>query len=311
MTTSGSYDYNLTGTNIILESLELIGKAGVGYPVSSEDEATCLRTLNLFIKWLSSKGVGLWKNVEASLFQSYGGYSYSIGPSGDHCSPNAYKTEIATAADSGDSEIVVDSDDNISDGDYIGIELDDGTLQWTTVDGTPSSDTVGLDDVLTDDVAVDNHVYNYTSLIQRPTEIIEVRRINSDGTETPLVDPLPRIDYMALPDKSSTGSPIQVYYDPLLTNGKMWVYHACSDVKEYLKFTARIMIEDIDSGSQTADFPQEWLLPISRALAVLIAPKFGKVLDANFTQITSDLLDSTSGFDMEFASIYMGAKSWR
>ena len=307
MTTSGSYDYNITGQNIILETLELIGVAGTGFTVSSEDQKTVLRTFNLFVKWLQSKGVGLWKNVEISLFPSYEGYSYDIGPTGDHCSTNAYKTEIATAASSGASSIVVDSDDNMTDGDYIGIELDDGTLQWTTINGSPSSNTVTLTAALTDDVAVNNHVYNYTSKTQRPTEIVEVRRVNADGTENP-IEIYSRQEYMSLSQKTSKGAPISIYYDPLLTNGKMWVWNACGDVQQYIKFTGRIMIEDFDSATDDPDFPQEWTLALCYTLARLVAPKFGRVLDPDFKLMQSELFDSVFGFDMEDTSIFIGAR---
>ena len=142
MATSSSYNWSLTGTQIIIEALELLGVVGAADVVSAEDQASCLRTLNGMVKNLASKGVGLWKNVEASLFPSYNGYSYDIGPTGDHCSTGAYKTEISVEADSGDSTITVDSDDNITDGDYIGVELDDGTVQWTTVNGVPAANVV-------------------------------------------------------------------------------------------------------------------------------------------------------------------------
>ena len=125
MATSGSYNYSQTGAQIIIEALELIGVKGAADTVSAEDQATCLNTLNGMIKLLHAEGVGLWKNVQATLFPTYEGYSYDIGPSGGHCSTGGYKTEIATEAASGDGTITVDSDDDITDGDYIGIELDD------------------------------------------------------------------------------------------------------------------------------------------------------------------------------------------
>jgi len=304
MATSSSYDFSLTGGGIVLECLELLGKAGVGNPVSAEDQATCLRTLNMMTRALQAKGIGLWKNVEATLFQTYEAYSYDIGPTGDYCTNLGYKTEIATAADSGDSTITVDSDDNFTDGDVAGIELDDGTIQWTTVDGTPAADVVTLDDALTDDVAVDNHVYNYTSKLQRPMEIVEARLVQTSGYEKPLRI-ISRDEYMRLSSKDSTGTANQIYYDPLLTNGKMWVWQACGDVKEYIKFTCRIPIEDFDAAANDPDFPQEWLLALSYGLAVLVAPKFGVKLDQTFLALAVSLMESAEDFDVENTSVYI------
>jgi hypothetical protein len=307
MSTSGSFDYSLTGAQIIIETLELIGIKGAGDTVSAEDQATCLRTLNTMVKLLHAEGVGLWKTVEASLFPTYEGYSYDIGPSGGHCSTGGYKTEIATAAASGAGTITVDSDDDITDGDYIGIELDDKSVQWTTVDGVPSLDVVSFTGVLTDGAAVDNHVYNYTSKIQRPTEIIESRKVSASGYETS-ISIISRDEYMRFSDKSSRGSANQIYYDPLRTNGKMYVWPACTDVKEYIKFSCRIAIEDFDSATNDADFPQEWILPLSWQLASLVAPKFGKKLDNLFMAQAAGLFQTAKDFDHENTSIYIKAR---
>lgn len=303
MSTSNSYDYNLTGTLIITEALELIGVAGTGQVISFEDQATCLRTLNIMVKAWQAEGIGLWKNVEALLFPSYLGFSYDIGPTGDHCSTDAYKTEIATAASSGDSTITVDSDENITNGDYIGIELDDKTVQWTTVNGVPASDVITLTAVLTDDVSVDSHVYNYTNKTQRPTEIVEARKVSSANYETPLTI-FSREEYMRLSSKSSTGSATNIYYNPIRTNGKMFVWPGCVDVKEYIKFTARIPIEDFDVATNDPDFPQEWLLALSWNLALLVAPKFGKPVDSVLLMGAAGTLQSAKDFDHENTSIY-------
>ena len=306
MASSASYDFGLTGTNIIQEALELIGVAGSGNPVTADDQKTCLRTLNLMVKAWQAEGIGLWKNVEASLFPSYEGYSYDIGPTGDHCSALGYKTEIATAAASGALTITVDSDDNITNGDYIGIELDDKSLQWTTVNGVPAANVVTLTVALTDDVSVDNHVYNYTSKIQRPIEIVEARGVSSGSYDTPLII-ASRDEYMRLSNKTSTGPPSQVYYNPLRTNGKMMVWPACGNVQEYIKFTARILIEDFDVATDDPDFPQEWLMALTWNLAVMVAPKFGKPLDEIFLMNAAILKQNAKDFDHENTSIYLRA----
>ena len=54
-----------------------------------------------------------------------------------------------------------------------------------------------LDSLLSGAASVDNHVYSYTSKIQRPLEIIEVRRISVDDTDVPL-EILSRDEYMIL-----------------------------------------------------------------------------------------------------------------
>ena len=68
-------------------------------------------------------------------------------------------TAIKVAASKDDLTIDVNSISGLADDDSIGITLDDGTLQWTTVNGTPAGDTVTLAEALPDDAAIGNVVY--------------------------------------------------------------------------------------------------------------------------------------------------------
>lgn len=303
--TSGSYDYSLTAGNIILEALELIAVPEIGQAVNAHDLASSLRTLNIMIKAWQAEGIGLWRNVEGTLFLEYEGYSYDIGPTGDHCSTTAYKTEIAIAAALGDGTITVDSDDDITDGDYIGIELDDGTLQWTTVNGVPAADVVTLTDVLTDSSAINNHVYNYTAKIMRPVELIEARLVNADwfeGYERP-IQIKSRDEYMRLSNKESKGSANLIYFEPVLGNAKFHIWPACNDVKEYIKFTGKTLVQDLDLHTNYPDFPQEWMLALSWNLAILVAPKFGKAITPSFEAKALLFKQSVQDFDHENTSV--------
>ena len=304
MTTSGSYDYSRNAGQIIEKALKLIGELAAGESVNSEDQSTCLETLNLMIKDWQADEIYLWKHVESALFLEYEGYSYDIGPTGDNVTSSWVKTEIATAADSGDLTITLDSDDDITDGDYIGIELDDGTLQWTTVNGVPAADVVTLTAALTDDVAVDNHVYTYTTKLQRPLEITEARIRSAAGYERP-IKIVSRDEYLRLPNKASTGSANQIYYDNKLTNGKMYVWPACGDVQEYIKFTAKIPIEDFDSATDDPDFPQEWILTLAWNLAVLVAPEFERPLPDKFELRAIAMKERLMDFDIEHTSVFL------
>lgn len=312
MSTSGSVDYSVTRNNIIYDALELIGAYDPGETPSNEDIASSARTLNMLIKTWQVENIGLWKNKEHILFQSYEGYEYDLGPTGDHaCLKSDYvKTEIATAAASGALTIEVDSITGIANADVIGIELDDGTLQWTTVSGAPAGTTVTLAAALTDTVAVDNHVYAYTTIANRPLDIIEARVRYPSGIEVPFGDGgiISLSDYMSLSDKTSTGIANQLCYEPQTGNGKVRMWPACSDVQYVIPFTARMPIEDFDLATNDTDFPQEWFLPLSYNLAVLIAPKFGVKNIADVKDLAMYYKENAITFDEEHTSIYFGRR---
>jgi len=57
-------------------------------------------------------------------------------------------TQVAVAGVATDTSIEVDDDAGFGDGDFIGIELDDGTQHQTTVNGAPAANIITFDDAL-------------------------------------------------------------------------------------------------------------------------------------------------------------------
>lgn len=304
MAVSGSYDFNLNRDAIIGKAYTMLGATAIGEEPTTDELTAGGESLNLMLKSWQAEGIGLWLNQKVTLFLGYEAQSYSLGPTGDHMSAGIVKTEVATAASSGDTSIVVDSITGITDGDYLGIELDDGTVQWTTVNGAPSGSTVVSAVVLTDDAAVDNHIYTYTTKAQRPLEIIEGRRVSPEGLDTPLLF-ISRSEYMALSDKSSSGTITQMYYDPQLTNGVLYVWPTCSDVQDTLKLTIKVPISDFDSGSDTGEFPAEWLPAVVSNLAVWIGMELGIDIHPKLDALAEKSKFMAETFDDEKTSVFL------
>ena len=70
--------------------------------------------------------------------------------------------------------------------------------------------------------------------------------------------------------------------------------------------TGRMPVEDFDSATNNPDFAQEWLLPLSYNLAIMVAPKFGVTIDQMFAITARELLDDVIGFDTEHDSVTFG-----
>ncbi|KKM86594.1 hypothetical protein LCGC14_1277510, partial [marine sediment metagenome] len=187
-------------------------------------------------------------------------------------------------------------------GDHVGIELDDGTLQWTFIGGALST-TLTLIDALTDDVAVDNHVYSYKIKVPRPISVVETRLHRADGQDVPIVL-TGRLDYELLSLKTTEATPNQVYYDKQLINADLLVWPVPIDMQEYLKFTARLPIQDIINLTDGFDIAQEFFLAIAWNLAPLIAPKHEKPVDLEMALIAKNMLEEALAGDSEDASVF-------
>jgi len=306
LATSGSVNFNIARNDIIAEAMELIGAKDIGESPTAAEITSAARTLNIMIKGWQTEGVYMWKTRDFYVFPQYDTPTISLGPSGDHATLTYYKTEVATAASSGESTITVDSDDDVTNGDYIGIELDGGTMQWTTVNGIPAADVVTLTDALTDDVSVDANVFNYTTKINRPLFILPEGRVYEDSSSNEVPFSIyARNEYNRISTKTTTGMPNQGFYDPRTTNGTLYIWPRSDNVKNFLTLTGKFPIEDFDASSDDADMPQEWFLAITWNLACLIAPKFlHRSMDSAFEQKALMFLNSAIIGDKDWGSAY-------
>ena len=303
MAVSSSRDYSVTGTNIINSAYEYIGMKDANESMSPELTAIGLSTLEKMIKMWQAKGVGLWTLDEVALFMSDGGYTYDIYTSGTHCTNTWVKTELSAASAASDTTLNVDSDDGMTDGDYIGVELDDGTLEWTTINGTPASDVVTITTGLTSAASVDNHVYTYTTKLTKPLEITEARLHRADGSDIPL-EIISRNDYMAFSNKTEKGTPTVIYPESQRDRMTVKVWQACNDVQEYIKMTAKMPIMDMDSTSNNPEFPAEWIEPLETNLAIRLAAKNNKTPNPALVAVALESFKTVSDFDKEYASTY-------
>ena len=266
MATSGSVDYSRTANQLVKRAMRHMGVlAQEEEPAPSELESG-LEALNALVKAWQAEGLNLWKHEEGILWLVAGTTQYSLGPSGDHAASTWVKTTLSADAASGAGSISVTSITGMASADNVGIILDDGTLQWDTINGAPSGSTVTLTGTLDGAASNGNQVWAYTSRIVRPLRISNSRRRDSADQDIPIFT-VSRKEYFDTPNKSTQSPPVNVYYDPQLTDGELHAWPAPNTAKDTLLFTAKMPIEDFDASTDTPDLPQEWLRALGWNLA--------------------------------------------
>lgn len=277
MTTSASTDFSQTRNDLIYTALRLIGAIAVGETPTADDISTTASALNIMVKAWQIDGPHLWTLDEGTIFCAKGVPVYSI-PGTYAANAETYVTaELGVAGVLADPTITVVDDTGINNGDKIGILLDDGTMQWTTVNGVPAANVVTLAAALAGAAALGNAVYTYTTGIGRPLRIHNIRHVDSSGNEITFAyggEPMAKADYLRLPNKLSTGTPIQGYYDPQMGTGKLYVWPAPHNATHRINFTYERQIEDFDVLTNTPDFPQEWLAALKWNLAIEVWPEY-------------------------------------
>lgn len=303
MTVSGTNTFSQTRDDIISRALSILGVKTRGRALSAEEVNEASDALNLFVKGLKSEGDYLWKYAEGTLFLTTGQESYELDGSTTNATESFTDTTTSAAAVSGASSIVVTSTTGFTIGYNIGVMQDDGDLHWTTISNIAGT-TITLTAALTDDVSSGATVYVYQTKINRPMKITSARRRDSSGYDTPL-NRYERVDYFNLAQKSTQGQVTGYYYDPQLSDAKIYLYTAPSDATNTIKFTFQKMFFDFNSGTDSIDFPIEWAETLAFGLASRLCYDYGidKTKSELIKRTADEMLRNLKGYDRE-ESIY-------
>lgn len=313
MSTSGTITFSQTRDSLILDALVDAGAIGVGVVPDSNVTEFAQRTLNLMLKSWAVDGLHLWKVKDFTLFLEKADNTYLLGPSGDNWTiGTVVSTQIKTAAALSATSIDIDSTTGITAGDYIGIEVDDGTMHWTTVSSVTDSDTLVISTGIDAAAAIDNRVYSYTTKAGRPTALHDLRVKDEDNNERN-VNLISRNEYGNFSVKTDTGDPSNFYFQPTLTASTLKCYVSPSRCTDRLVGSAEFHIEDLSAANNDFDCPQEWLLPIRLNLGVLLMPAAaaGSTEFKILKSLAQEYKDMVLGWDREQVSSFLSPNTQR
>ena len=141
----------------------------------------------------------------------------------------------------------------------------------------------------------------------RPLKITSMRHVE-DSIDTPMF-PLTRDEYFDQPNKAASGKPTSYYYTPRggsNATGKLYIWPV-DDAANTLKFTYLRQFEDLDSGTDDMDFPQEWEDCIVYNLGVKLGDYYGLPVTDTVQREAAVMLDELKGFSREDpGSVYVG-----
>lgn len=307
MTTSGSVSFTQNRNEIITTALDLLNVYSSADTIAPTDIQFCSRMLNMMVSAWQAQGIHLWKKKEATLFLQLGQSSFNLGSIGDNATSDNYiSATIGANAIATQTTLTLADTTGMAANDYIGIVLNNGYFQWTTIESVVNATTITIPSPgLTSATIQGNIVYSYTTKINRPLRVPSCRRNSNINQDTPMF--LYSYDeYFALPNKTSTGAPTTFTYQPDLGNGILYIWPVVNNVTDYrVKFTYFSPIEDFTSALNTADFPQEWLETLTFQLAVRISHKYGRRrMAADLKNDADIMLQNLLQWDNEPASIY-------
>ena len=278
MATSGSVDYSRNALQVITAALRKLRVVSAGDSASGADLTTGLEALNLMVKAWQNDQVFLWLNQQAVLHLAPSTGSYTLGPSGTHfcAASDAVQTTLSADAAAAATALTVDSNSGIAASDYVGVVLDDGTVDWTTQSGAPAGTTdLTLAAGLSSAASSGNVVFAYTTKLARPIAITEARLRDIDGNDNPINVTLASDSYWQhQTDKTSTGDCQEMLFAPLNTSALVYTWPTCDDATKRIFMTVQRIIEDFDASTNDADMPAEVTECLIYNLALRLSPEY-------------------------------------
>lgn len=309
MATSGSWDYSATAAQIIAAAFEDLGVLQPGGTIVTAHQTMALTRLNLLVKqWQGNSdlapGLKIHTRQRLTLFLAKGQQRYTIGPASTdaRCTAAYGRTTVASNYASGTSLSVAGVTDtttypgttiSMTSGDIIGVVLNDGTIGWTTLNGTPGSSPVTLQAGLASAANAGNFVYWFTARAQRfpLLEYAVLRTFDTStfgkATDLPL-DVFRDVEsYEALPDKTYSGDPLALLVEPLRLNTAITLNCQPGDVTKVVDLTVLYPAEDYDATTNDIALPQEGFAALSWELAKRCAPAmrvtWTDLMESNYT----------------------------
>ena len=167
---------------------------------------------------------------------------------------------------------------------------------------------------LTANVSAYNIGISKTVNTDKPLKVIQAWiRDTTSNVDTPMRI-LTKQEYSILGNKTTSGKPIQIYYEPLSDYGVLHVFPTPASIdaaNNQIYITYQRPFEDFNIATDTPDFPQEWYDAVVYGLAVRLAPEYGLPIDQRrvLAQEAMDIKLIAMSFGTEEGSLYMQAEN--
>lgn len=300
MATSNSWDFSQTSAQVIQATWEDLGILIPGGTIVTAHQTMALARLNTLVKqWQGNSdlapGLKIYSRQRISMLLAKGQHQYTVGPAATdaRASTAMGRTTVSSAYASGTSLSVTALTDTttfpgttitMTASDIIGVQLNDGTIAYTTISAAASS-PITLGGALASAAAAGNYVWWFTARAQRfPLLEAAVLRYSS-LTDTPLdVYTDVRQYELGVANKYADGAPTAILVEPFRLNTRITLNSQPTDVTSQIVMTVQYPAEDYDATANDIAMPQEGYAALSWELAKRCAP----AMRVPWTQVMDD-----------------------
>ena len=153
--------------------------------------------------------------------------------------------------------------------------------------------------------------------VAKPLKVIQAWRHDSISNVDVPMRILTKQEYNILGNKTSSGTPVQCYYDPQNTYGDLYMFpvpSATDATNNTVVIVHQRPFSDFDAGTDVPDFPQEWHEAIKYGLASRLAGEY-QLSSSTRSFLKAEALEAHQGalsFSTEEGSIYfmVDTRNW-
>jgi len=288
MAFSASYDFTITRDDIIAAALRKLVVLGEGQTPTTNQVTTAAQALNVMLKAFKADGLPLWYVRTGYIYPIHNTNTYNLyrNASGGHWSDELILTKLT--ADSAASDTTIDVSITAADdvtgttvnADNVGIELDDGTIHWTTISSGGGTATLTLTAGVASAASTGNRVYAYTNKGYRPEAVLDVYRIHAESQNRIKLDPTPLANYFALGNLHTESTPITWNYQETVSAvpgsepGTFRFWPRFSNGDEYFELRYVQPYDDMDEATNNLSFPDTWYEAIIYGLALRLSDEY-------------------------------------
>jgi len=304
MAVSGSKNFAVTRADIIEGALAKIGEYDAGEAIPGDETKRAAASLNLMVKSWVARGIDIWLRDEITVFLAADQQSYALGT--DHATRTIQgETTLSSAATSTVTSLTVTSSSGMTAADNVGVKLNDNTIHWTTIVSVDSATAITITTGLASAAASGKKVYAYTTKAGRPQKIVYAYRRDKNDIDNE-VSIIGESEYMRQSNKGSSGPPVEIWYQPTLTTGTLFVWPVDGGANwDKLMLSVQYLPDDFDAANDNPEFPIEWGDVLVYGLADQLAPEYGLPLRerAFLKQEAEFKLEEALAYDTENASV--------
>lgn len=297
--TTANY-FQLTLEEVIQDACGLIQVGVDGEGLEPEYYERARVAVNRVILEMQAQGLHLTSYKVGYLFLQPDQYQYVVE---DENATNTYYERTLSADEaSGQTVLSVSGTDDAQVDDIIGITLDDGSLQWTTISSIDTvNSTITVADALTDDAADGNYIFNYRVPLRQISRIHQIWRRDNYVTDIP-INMISQQEYDVLPYKTtSNGVPSIAYYYRGLPKGTMFLWPLPSTSQSIIGFWYECKLGQMKDPTDAIDLDQFYIPAFVYTVALRLCDTFAVSNDV-YTRIKdaqADIMAQALSYDDE------------